>query len=146
MADSSVDLTWALSIIALTLMVRMVMVPLTVRQIHSMQNLQMIAPELKAMQQVQGRPHRSTNEEIMNFYKENQVNPRPACRSPSRSVFIALFFVLRDFEDEILRLPPALRPRLLGLVPDITDPTNSHWSGYLLLVLYVVSQRALDAS
>ena len=47
---SSVGLTWALAIIVLTVMVRFVMVPLTVKQIHSMQKLQAVAPELKAIQ------------------------------------------------------------------------------------------------
>ena len=43
--------TWAWSIVALVVIVRMLLVPLTVRQIHSMQNLQAHAPEMKAIQQ-----------------------------------------------------------------------------------------------
>ena len=46
----SVGLTWAWSIVALTVTVRLLLVPLTVRQIHSMQNLQAHAPEMKAIQ------------------------------------------------------------------------------------------------
>ena len=46
-----VGLTWAWSIIALTLIVRMVILPLTIKQIRSMQRLQIHAPELKAIQQ-----------------------------------------------------------------------------------------------
>ena len=46
-----VGLPWAWSIVATTIIVRMVLVPLTVRQIHSMQNLQAHAPEMKAIQQ-----------------------------------------------------------------------------------------------
>ena len=42
---------WAWSIVALDVIVRMLLVPLTVRQIHSMQNLQAHAPEMKAIQQ-----------------------------------------------------------------------------------------------
>ena len=44
------DLPWAWAIVALTLIVRMLLVPLTVRQIHSMQSLQKHAPEMKAIQ------------------------------------------------------------------------------------------------
>ena len=46
----TVGLTWAWSIVGLVVIVRMLLVPLTVRQIHSMQNLQAHAPEMKAIQ------------------------------------------------------------------------------------------------
>ncbi len=139
---TSVGLTWALSIIALTLMVRMVMVPLTVRQIHSMQKLQMIAPELKALQQKYKNDKKRQQEEIMNFYKERQVNPAASCLPLLLQipVFIALFFVLRDFEDEVYPDYPNSDLDFLNLIPNITDPISAHWSGYLLLVLYVGSQ------
>ena len=48
---TSVGLTWAWSIVALVVLVRLVLVPVTVRQIHSMQNLQAHAPEMKEIQQ-----------------------------------------------------------------------------------------------
>jgi len=44
-------LPWAWSIVVLTLLVRILLVPDAVRQIHSMQSLQMHAPEMKAIQQ-----------------------------------------------------------------------------------------------
>ena len=47
----SAGLPWAWSIVALTILVRIVLVPRTVRQIHSMQSLQAHAPEMKALQQ-----------------------------------------------------------------------------------------------
>ena len=46
----TVGLTWAWSIVALTVIVRMLLVPLTVKQIHSMQNLQRYAPQMKEIQ------------------------------------------------------------------------------------------------
>src|SRR5207248_2221637 len=46
----TVGLSWAWSIVALTVLVRMLIVPLVVRQIHSMQNLQRHAPQMKEMQ------------------------------------------------------------------------------------------------
>ena len=48
---ASIGLPWAWAIIVLTLMVRMVILPLTIKQIRSMQRLQVHAPELKAIQQ-----------------------------------------------------------------------------------------------
>jgi YidC/Oxa1 family membrane protein insertase len=99
----TVGLTWAVSIIALTVLVRIVMVPLTVRQIHSMQKLQMIAPELKAIQQKYKNDKQRQQQEVMAFYKENKVNPAASCLPVLLQIpiFISLFFVLRDFEKEV---------------------------------------------
>ena len=100
----TVGLPWAWSIVALVVIVRMLLVPLTVRQIHSMQNLQAHAPEMKEIQQQYKGDRQKLNEELMKFYKENQINPAASCLPilAQFPVFIALFFVLRDFEKEIL--------------------------------------------
>src|SRR5215203_3994389 len=71
----TVGLTWAWSIVALVVIVRMKLVPLTVRQIHSMQNLQAHAPEMKALQSKYKHDRQKMNQELMAFYKENQINP-----------------------------------------------------------------------
>ncbi len=47
----AIGLPWAWSIVALTILVRMLLVPLTVKQIHSMQSMQAHMPEMKAIQQ-----------------------------------------------------------------------------------------------
>ena len=124
-------------------MVRMVMVPLTVKQIHSMQRLQVLAPELKALQQKYKTDKKRQQEEVMRFYKENKVNPAASCLPLLLQIpiFISLFYVLRDFEDEVYAALPG-RPisSFLWIVPNITDPVNAHWSGWLLLVVYVLSQ------
>jgi len=139
---SSVGLPWAWAIVALTIMVRMLLVPLTVRQIHSMQNLQRHAPEMKAIQQRYKGDRQKMNEELMKFYKENRINPASSCLPilAQIPVFFALYFVLRDFEDEIFPKYPSSDLGWLGVVPDITADANAHWSGYLLLAIYAVSQ------
>jgi YidC/Oxa1 family membrane protein insertase len=140
---TSADLRWGIAIVVLTLMVRMVIVPLTIKQIRSMQKLQAVAPELKALQQKYKNDKQRQQQEIMNFYRENKVNPAASCLPILLQIpiFIALFFVLRDFEEEVWRPKyPDSDLGFLGIVPNITDPVNSHWSGWLLLVLYVGSQ------
>jgi YidC/Oxa1 family membrane protein insertase len=141
---TSVGLSWAFAIIALTLMVRMVILPLTIKQIHSMQKLQVVAPELKALQNKYKHDKKRQQEEIMNFYRENKVNPASSCLPMLLQipVFFALFFVLKDFEKEVFPKYPQSDLGFLGIVPNITDAINSHWSGYLLLVIYVGSQVA----
>ena len=137
---SSVGLTWAWSIVALTVIVRMLLVPLTVRQIHSMQNLQAHAPEMKAIQQRWKHDRQRQNEELMKFYRENKINPASSCLPivAQIPIFIALFFVLRDFEDEIFPQYPQSSLEWLGLVT-ITEDVIKGW-GPLLLVIYVASQ------
>jgi YidC/Oxa1 family membrane protein insertase len=80
----------------------------------------------------------------MKFYKENKVNPAASCLPMVAQipVFIALFYTLKDFEREVFPKFPSSDLGFLNLVPNITDKINSHWSGYVLLVLYVGSQVA----
>lgn len=141
---SSIGLPWAWAIVVLTLMVRMVILPLTIKQVRSMQRLQVHAPELKAIQQKYKSDRQRMNEEVMKFYKENKVNPLASCfplllQIP---VFFALFFVLRDFEKDVFPKYPDSELGWLGIVPNITQDINTHWSGWLLLVIYVGSQLA----
>jgi YidC/Oxa1 family membrane protein insertase len=137
---SSVGLPWAWSIVALTVIVRMVLVPLTVKQIHSMQSLQRHAPEMKAIQQKYKGDKQKQNEELMKFYRENNINPAASCLPMLAQfpIFIALYYVLRNFAKH----PPGGDLSWLHFVPSIADKTTSHWSGYILLIVYVASQMA----
>jgi YidC/Oxa1 family membrane protein insertase len=141
----TVGLSWAWSIVAPRRDRRMLLVPLTVRQIHSMQNLQAHAPEMKAIQQKYKHDKQRMNQEMMAFYKENQINPAASCLPMLAQfpIFIGLFFVLKDFEKEIIKAN-ALNPvdpstlQWLHLV-NITEDTKVGW-GPLLIVLYAISQ------
>jgi len=140
---SSVGLSWAWSIVALTVIVRMLLVPLTVKQIHSMQNLQRFAPQMKEIQKKYKQDKQKQNEELMKFYKENQINPAASCLPMlvQLPVFIALYYALRAFAKE----PASLHPgslSFLHFIPSIADHTTSHWGGFVLLVIYVGSQMA----
>jgi YidC/Oxa1 family membrane protein insertase len=133
-------LTWAWSIVALTVMVRILLVPLAIRQIHSMQSLQMHAPEMKAIQQRYKSDRQKQSEELMKFYRENKINPYASCLPIvfQIPIFISLFYVLKGFEKEIFPNYPGSTLHWLNLV-DITEPTKDGW-GPVLLVVYVVSQ------
>ena len=137
----AIGLPWAWSIVALTLLVRILLVPLTVKQIHSMQAMQAHMPEMKSIQQRFKDDKQKRNEELMKFYRENNVNPAAPCLPIlfQFPVFIALYLVLRHADDLIDRGDTV---GWLGFVPDITHHANAHWSGYLLLVIYVASQLA----
>ena len=137
---NTVGLSWAWSIVGLTVIVRMVIVPLTVRQIHSMQAMQRHMPEMKAIQQKYKQDKRRQQEELMKFYRENNINPASSCLPLLLQfpVFIALYLVLRHFA----RSHPGGSLSWLHFVPDITAHASAHWSGYLLLAIYAASQIA----
>ena len=133
-----VGLPWAWSIVALTIIVRILLVPLTVRQIHSMQALQRHAPEMKEIQRKYKGDRQKLNEELMKFYRENHINPAASCLPlvAQLPVFFALYFVLKNFSKN----PPPGSLSWLHIVPSIADKANSHWSGYVLLAIYAGSQ------
>jgi YidC/Oxa1 family membrane protein insertase len=132
-------LTWAWAIVATTIVVRICLVPLTVRQIHSMQSLQRHAPEMKEIQRKYKGDKQKQNEELMKFYRENKINPAASCLPMVAQfpVFISLYLVLKHFSHHI---PPGSDLSWLHFVPNITEPANSSWAGYVLLAVYAGSQ------
>jgi YidC/Oxa1 family membrane protein insertase len=89
--------SWGLAIIGLTVLIRAVLVPLTLKQFRSMQELQRLAPELKALQEKYKDDKQRQQQEIMNFYREHKVNPFASCLPLllQLPVFISLFYMLR---------------------------------------------------
>jgi YidC/Oxa1 family membrane protein insertase len=140
---TTLGLPWAWSIVALVVIVRIVLVPLTVRQIHSMQNLQAHAPEMKAIQQRWKHDRQRMNVEMMAFYKENQINPAASCLPilAQFPVFIGLFFVLKGFEKEIIQGQPQFANDSLDWLHlvNIAENTKVGW-GPLLIFFYALSQ------
>src|SRR5436190_21024802 len=86
------------------------------------------------------------NEEVMRFYKENKINPAASCLPllVQIPVFISLYYVLRHFEKDVLTQAKYAGSDVswLHVVPNITDNITAHWSGWLLLVIYMASQLA----
>src|SRR5436189_676985 len=156
----SVGFGWGLSIIALTVCVRAVLVPLTLKQFKSMQSLQKLAPEIKALQEKYKDDKQRLNQEMMKFYQENKVNPFGSCLPLvlQMPVFISLFYLLRkDLKHDICpgigeyaikhgttvthvtcnQVDPGSAKFLF--IPDLTARATG-WVLILLLVLYVGSQ------
>src|SRR5579875_429527 len=96
-AFHSVGLSWGLSIVLLTVAVRAVLVPLTFRQIKGMVRMQGLQPQMKEIQQKYKDDKPRQQQEIMNFYKENNVNPLASCLPMvlQLPVFISLYYMLR---------------------------------------------------
>src|ERR1017187_6534783 len=89
--------SWGLAIVGLTVLIRAVLVPLTYRQLKSMQEMQRLAPQINALKEKYKEDKQRQQQEIMNFYRENKINPLASCLPLllQLPVFISLFYMLR---------------------------------------------------
>ena len=89
-------LTWVLSIIGLTLVVRASLIPLFVNQIKSSRNMQLIQPKVRELQKKYGHDRERLGQETMKLYRESGTNPFAACLPliVQMPIFIALFRVI----------------------------------------------------
>jgi YidC/Oxa1 family membrane protein insertase len=95
--------TWALSIVGLTVVIRIILIPLFVKQIHASRRMQIIQPEMQKIQKkykgkTDPESRQAMTKETMALYKDSGTNPMSSClpvllQSP---VFFALFRVLNN--------------------------------------------------
>lgn len=136
--------SWGVSIIMLTVCVRLFILPLTFKQVKSMQALQLLQPEIKKVQERYKDDRQRMNQEMMKFYQENKVNPLGSCLPLLLQLpfFISLFYLLRDdkFQADIAGAESFL------FIPDLAEPATGH-PGVLatLIVLYVLTQLGASA-
>jgi YidC/Oxa1 family membrane protein insertase len=88
---------YGLAIILLTAVVRLVLLPLGIKQTKSMREMQRIQPEMRRIQQKHKGDRQKLNEEMMQLYKEHGVNPFGGCAPLLLQfpVLIALYWVIR---------------------------------------------------
>ena len=134
----TVGLGWGWAIVGLTVTVRLAILPLTFKQVRSMQAMQQLQPQMKELQKRYKDDRQRMNQEMMAFYKENQINPAASCvpMLAQFPVFISLFFVLRNFSKTVSADSTGLG--WLHLIT-ITENTKVGW-GPLLIILYGASQ------
>jgi YidC/Oxa1 family membrane protein insertase len=89
--------SWGLAIVGLTVLIRAILVPLTYRQLKSMQEMQRLAPQISAIKEKYKEDKQRQQQEIMKFYQENKINPLASCLPLllQLPVFISLFYMLR---------------------------------------------------
>ncbi len=93
----SAGLSWGMSIIALTIVTRALLIPLTYKSLKGMRALQALQPQIKEIQAKYKNDKQRMQQEMMRFYQENKVNPFASCIPllAQLPVFITLFYVLR---------------------------------------------------
>jgi YidC/Oxa1 family membrane protein insertase len=165
-----VGFSWGFSIIALTILMRAILLPLTVKQFHSMQKMQRMQPQMKAIQARYKDDKQRQQQEIMKFYKENEINPLGSCLPlvAQIPVFISLFYMLRKnlrpdicpqtqhaYQIKYAAMHHITLAQAAGhttpcgpnngagflFIPDLTDKATG-WVLIVLLLLYVGSQLA----
>ncbi|MGB7980831.1 MAG: membrane protein insertase YidC [Candidatus Nanopelagicales bacterium] len=95
--DPNSGVTWALSIVGLVVVIRILLIPLFVKQIRAQRGMQEIQPQLKAIQAKYAGDKERQSQEMMKLYKDTGTNPLASClpillQAP---IFFALFRVLQ---------------------------------------------------
>ena len=90
---------WGLSIVFLTMTVRIVLFPLFVKQIKSQRRMQELAPKIKELQAKHKGDRETLNTELMKLYKDHGTNPISGCLPLilQLPIFFALFRVMNEF-------------------------------------------------
>jgi YidC/Oxa1 family membrane protein insertase len=89
--------TWAFSIVALVIVMRILLIPLFVKQIKAQRNLQLIQPQLKEIQVKYAGDREKQSQELMKLYSETGTNPFSSCLPilAQAPIFFALYTVLQ---------------------------------------------------
>ncbi|MGA0838904.1 MAG: membrane protein insertase YidC [Pseudomonadales bacterium] len=97
---------WGVAIILLTVIVKLVLFPLTAASYRSMANMRRVAPQMKRLQERYADDRQKLSQEMMALYKKEKVNPLGGCLPMllPMPIFLALYWVL--FESVQLRHAP----------------------------------------
>jgi YidC/Oxa1 family membrane protein insertase len=90
-------LTWVLTIVLLVVLMRLILVPLFIKQMHATRKMTALAPQLQELRKKYKNDRQTLNEETMKLYRENGVNPLGGCLPllGQMPIFFGLFQVLR---------------------------------------------------
>ncbi len=148
--------SYGLAIILVTILLRLLLYPLTRKQMQSMKKMQEIQPQMKELQEKYGKDREKLAQKQMELYKEAGVNPAMGCLP-----LLLQMPVLFAFYYALLSLGPALQEPFLW-IPDLSFPTFQQGMGWLqpltpahlfspavwpyliLPIIYVVSQLIMQ--
>jgi YidC/Oxa1 family membrane protein insertase len=124
---ASSGITWALSIVILVVLMRLIMVPLFVKQVNAQRKMQAHMPQLNELRKKYKNDKQRLNEETMKFYRENGINPLGGCLPlvAQLPIFWALFNVLRA----IATWEPNTTPKYGLTVPVVESAKQAHIFG-----------------
>jgi YidC/Oxa1 family membrane protein insertase len=126
---NSLGVPWGWAIVLLTVVIRAILLPLTVKQFHSMQKLQRLSPEMKRLQAKYKEDKQRQQQELMKLYQEHGVNPFASCLPlvAQLPVFISLYYMLRsDLRADIC---PGLQPHHVVNGVSVINKAHLHACG-----------------
>lgn len=93
---------WGLAIVGLVIVIRILLIPLFVKQIKAQRNLQILQPQMKEIQQKYAGDKQRQSEEMMKLYRETGTNPLSSCLPiiVQAPIFFALFRVLQGIAQD----------------------------------------------
>ena len=94
-------LAWVLTIVILVVLMRLILVPLFIKQMHATRKMSALAPQIQELRKKYKNDKQTLNQETMRLYKENGANPLAGCLPllGQLPLFFALFSVLRAISD-----------------------------------------------
>jgi YidC/Oxa1 family membrane protein insertase len=119
---------YGVTIIVLTVLIRVVLLPLGIKQIRSMQHMQLVQPKIKALQQKYKGNKQKQQEEVMKLYREYGVNPFSGCWPVLLQfpILIAMYSVLR-FPQHPVHIPEEsglYADIVTAQIPPVTSPSD----------------------
>ena len=132
---------YAIAIALLTLLVMLLTTPFTLKGTRSMIQMQRLQPEMRKLQLKYKDDRQKLNEELMAFYKENEINPFASCLPlvAQLPIFIALYYVLRDFAEDASVEGGSVS--FMWLISDVrVDLQDIGWGAIVLVAIYGLSQ------
>jgi YidC/Oxa1 family membrane protein insertase len=138
---NEVGLSWGLAIIAMTFIVRLALLPLSLRGIRSMRRMQVVAPKLQELKEKYKDDPQRFQRETMEVYKREGVNPFSSCLPFILQIpfFIAIYQLLKGdtFQADVEANPP---PGFLFVKSVIEAPHGAEL--IILIVLFVTTTAA----
>ena len=115
--------TWTLSIVGLVLLIRIILIPLFVKQIKSQRAMTALAPKMKEIQTRYKDDRQKQSEEMMKLYKEHKTNPLASCFPilAQAPIMFALFTVLNGIGQA--------KPRGVLTMADVESAANAKFLG-----------------
>ena len=94
--------SWGLSIVLLVVIMRLILLPLFIKQMHSQRKMAALAPQVAALRKKYKNDKQTMNQEVMKLYQANGANPLAGCLPlvVQLPVFFALFNVLRTIAED----------------------------------------------
>jgi YidC/Oxa1 family membrane protein insertase len=133
--------TWALTIVLLVVLMRLIMVPLFIKQMHTTRRMTALAPQMSALRKKYKNDKQTLNQETMKLYQEAGVNPLMGCLPvvAQLPMFFALFSVLKAIAEWV----PGQSPKYHLTVKMVSSAKTAHILGVTIADKFLSSGTPL---